>query len=165
MPVLAYAAMPNSIFGLISQCIRMIVLPRMSCGVFRPGKAVQWIRIEGADVARLKVKCFLLLVLITLTVSCRKRDNCIPEITKQPGNAIIHKGATVTLRFTARSSGVLSYQWYEAAPGESILLQGQNEPSITVQPERTTTYFAWVYGVCGKKRGQKVTDVAIVTVR
>jgi hypothetical protein len=38
-------------------------------------------------------------------------------------------------------------------------------PSVTVTPEKTTTYFAWIYSQCGEKRGQQITDSAVVTVK
>ena len=113
-------------------------------------------------------KTFVLLMFAALLVAaaCKKRSDCMPEITKQPGNAIITKGQSITLTVTANvEGGAIGYQWYELGPSGSILLPNQTSASVTVKPEKTTTYFAWVYTKCGETRGQKITDSAVVTVR
>lgn len=115
-------------------------------------------------------KTFVLLLfaaLLVATAACKKRNGCMPEITKQPGNAAITKGQSITLSVTANveEGGQIGYQWYELGPAGSILLPNQTSASVTVKPEKTTTYFAWVYTKCGETREQKITDSAVVTVR
>ena len=93
-------------------------------------------------------------------------DDCTPEITQQPAATAIAKGESATLTIVASvPSGKLAYRWYEIGPKESIPLTNETGPSITVKPAKTTSYFAWLYSDCGTKRGQKVTDACVVTVR
>lgn len=106
----------------------------------------------------------LLTLFIALFVGCKKRNECEPTITKQPASPTIKKGQSVTLTVEANVNGNIGYKWYEAAPTGSIPLSSDTN-RVTVTPANTTTYFVWVYGACGEKRGQKISDSAVVKVQ
>src|SRR4051812_15232706 len=111
--------------------------------------------------------CVLFVVaVLALGTSCKKRNECAPVITQQPGNHMIKKGESITLTIVAQApgAGALGYKWYSIGPSGSIPMPDSG-PSVTVTPEKTTTYFAWIYSQCGEKRGQQITDSAVVTVK
>jgi len=117
--------------------------------------------------SRTRVLCVLFVIVAAIAgASCKKRNECAAVITKQPGNFTIAKGesATLTIGATTTGSNAVAYKWYSIGPAGSVPLPDSG-PSITVKPEKTTTYFAWIYTQCGEKRGQQITDSAVVTVK
>lgn len=80
-----------------------------------------------------------------------------PSITAQPVSAPLI-GAEVTLGISATGDAPLQYQWYAGAKGNtSNLLGGSTQPSVSVTPRVTTTYWVRVTNACGTADSESAT--------
>jgi len=83
-----------------------------------------------------------------------------PSITAQPVSAPLIT-AEVTLGISASGDAPLQYQWYAGAKGNTTNpVGGATQPSMSITPRVTTTYWARVTNACGTAD----SDTATITV-
>jgi hypothetical protein len=83
---------------------------------------------------------------------------CVPpSITTQPVSAPLI-GAEVTLSISATGDAPLQYQWYAGAKGNTTNpVGGSTQPSMSVTPKATTTYWVRVTNACGTADSETAT--------
>lgn len=79
--------------------------------------------------------------------------NVPPEITTQPSNTAVCRGASFTLQVEASGTSPLQYQWYQ---GNSPIA-GADQPTYQAVATQTATYFVEITNSCGTVRSQAVT--------
>jgi hypothetical protein len=89
-----------------------------------------------------------------------------PSITAHPQSATITSGQSTTLTVAGSGTGLVSLQWYIGSPpNTSSPVSGGTNPSLTVSPTTTTTYWVRVTDQCGTadSRAATVTVTAACT--
>ncbi|HEX9983066.1 MAG TPA: FG-GAP-like repeat-containing protein [Thermoanaerobaculia bacterium] len=81
-----------------------------------------------------------------------------PAITAQPASRTITAGQTTTLSVTATGTAPLSYQWYIGSSGSTTSpIAGATGPSVTVNPQTSTSYWVRVTNSCGSVNSTTAT--------
>src|SRR5207253_1857719 len=72
-----------------------------------------------------------------------------PTVTTQPASSAITRSMRVTLTAAINSPAPLNYQWYTVAGSSLSIISNATSPTLTVQPDLTTTYRLRAWNACG----------------
>jgi len=126
----------------------------------------RWLlHLRGRSLYKTLSLCVVVLIAVFGNCRDRKSDNmqqsdCAPVIARHPSSLTVLPHQTADLHVEANGEGPFTYEWYEARPQASLKLPGKLS-TITVNPDRTTQYFVWVYNKCGGR----VSNLTTVTVK
>ena len=97
----------------------------------------------------------------TATVTINLPCTAAPAITQQPVSQTIDKGATATFSVTATGGG-LTYQWFQVAGGNFVLLPGQTASTFTTPAlSANASYLVQVSNPCGPSANSQIVNVTI----
>jgi hypothetical protein len=90
-------------------------------------------------------------------------NNCPPvTIGSQSDNATILEGKSVTLSVAA-SGGTVSYQWFAGASGTTTSpISGATNPSLTVTPSSTSSYWLRASNTCGASADSSTITITVL---
>jgi hypothetical protein len=97
----------------------------------------------------------------TATVTINLPCTGAPAITQQPVSQTIDKGATATFSVTA-TGGSLTYQWFQVAGGNFILLAGETASTYTTPAlSSDASFLVQVSNPCGPSANSQIVNVTI----